>query len=145
MNSLGKIEQPNSIVSALRDPLLQKFFLLDNSESSRQRLSLWLSQYFDDELDSLREEYRSSESLSDVLSNLLTFTRYTEVCSLSHIPPTRLTFFQELPIPAMRFFRQFLLHWDGITDQKVIVGLLSYLPLTDFEGLFLSYLMVLKS
>jgi len=79
VNKLDILEPPNRLVSALKDPLLQKYMGLVTSEEMQQRLTLWLVRYFDEELENLREEFRASENLSEVLSGLLSYTRYSGV------------------------------------------------------------------
>ena len=79
VNKLELIEPPNRLISALRDPLLQKYMNLMTSDAMRQRLTLWLTRYFDEELESIREDLHSTDNLSEILSGLLSYTRHSGV------------------------------------------------------------------
>jgi centromere protein I len=79
VENLSKIEPPAQIVSALKDPLLQKFMMLKVSEDSEMRLDFWLERYFEDELDLIHQGFGMSPSLSDVLRALSIYTESTKV------------------------------------------------------------------
>ncbi len=76
---LERIELPNQLISALGDPLLQKYLMLNPSETAAKRLNQWLSTFFDEELQSVLEGQKESRRLSDMLEKLLSYTRYTKV------------------------------------------------------------------
>lgn len=81
IEKLEKIEPPNQLISALGDPLLQKYLMLKPSDTATRRLNQWLSTFFDEELRLLAQGHKSSRQLTDMLEKLLSHTRYTKVLS----------------------------------------------------------------
>ncbi len=79
VQKLEKIELPNQMISALGDPLFQKYLMLNPSQTASRRLNQWLSTFFDEELQLLRQGQKQSKPLSDMLEKLLGYTRYTKV------------------------------------------------------------------
>ena len=75
---LDKIEPPSQMVSALDDPLLQKYFYLVNSEYLRTRLDTWLSFYLESQLQPMGDGEKDP-SLEDVLQKMLRYARATKV------------------------------------------------------------------
>lgn len=85
---LDRIELPNQMVAALKDPLAQKYLALSGSEAAFRRLESWLDSFFGDQLDIAHGGGEDEEpgALEYVLEAALDFTRYTKVCfrCLSH-------------------------------------------------------------
>ncbi|EFQ97255.1 hypothetical protein MGYG_00296 [Nannizzia gypsea CBS 118893] len=115
VNKLDKIELPNQIASALIEPLNQKFLLLAQNKEALQRMESWLTSFFEDELDQLREENSSSEELAFVLDNLVRYVRYTKV----------------FPSCVEKFLQNYLLVWDGTSHRAAMINLLEYAPMRD--------------
>ncbi|KAF2454485.1 Mis6-domain-containing protein [Lineolata rhizophorae] len=124
VDNLERIELPNQLAASFRDPLLQKYLTLNPSKIASQRIELWLSQVFQDELECLRDGGGASAHLTEVLSALLKYTEYTNV-----IPPV-----------AKNFLQRYLFLWDGTSNVKETTGLLSYLPVLPFEEIRRSFL-----
>jgi centromere protein I len=74
VEKLEKIEPPSQLVSGLKDPLLQKYLILNTSDDSARRLEYWLQHYFEEEIDILQEGFGLSPSLSELLSGLVNYT-----------------------------------------------------------------------
>ncbi|KAM5486895.1 hypothetical protein McanCB56680_001303 [Microsporum canis] len=124
VNKLDKIELPNQIASALTEPLAQKFLLLVQNNEALQRMESWLTNFFEDELDHLDEEKRSSEELGFALDSLVRYVRYTK----------------GFPRSVDKFLQHYLPLWDGISYKVAMLNLLEYVPICDrlFQQYFLS-------
>lgn len=83
VNNLERIEPPSQLIAGLRDPLLQKFLLLDTSVESSKRLEFWLLRYFEEELETFREGFGLSSSLSELLAALVSYTESSKVSTWS--------------------------------------------------------------
>lgn len=83
VEKLEKIELPNQVISALGEPLLQKYLTVKPSEVASKRLDYWLSAFLDEELQSLQAGHKQNGALSDTLDKVLNYTRYTKVSSRS--------------------------------------------------------------
>jgi centromere protein I len=82
VENLERIEPPSQLVAGLSDPLLQKFLMIDdsaNSANSAKRLDFWLLRYFEEELETLRDGFGLSPSLSELLAAIVS---YTESCKV---------------------------------------------------------------
>jgi centromere protein I len=79
VESLSKIEPPSQIVAALKDPLLQKFMMLNVSPETDQRLDFWLQKYFEDQIDTIEQGFGLSPTLTDVLRAVSDYTDATKV------------------------------------------------------------------
>ncbi|KAJ9660757.1 hypothetical protein H2201_006836, partial [Coniosporium apollinis] len=55
LDNLHRIEFPSQMVSSLRDPLLQKYLMLNASELALCRTEFWLQAYLAEELEAARE------------------------------------------------------------------------------------------
>ncbi|KAL1960032.1 hypothetical protein VTO42DRAFT_204 [Malbranchea cinnamomea] len=130
VKKLDKIELPNQIASALTEPLAQRYLLLVNKEQAFQRLNSWLRSFFQDEMDNIRTyDQGTSEYLEYVLDALVGFVRYTKT----------------LPQAADEFIRNYLPFWDGYDNREAILGLMEYIPLSDFDTLAGTYFFPLES
>ncbi len=76
---LEKIEPPSQLISALRDPLLQKYLLLRPSDTASKRLDLFLSSILESELSIMSEGLGPSKHLQHILHSLVCHTRYMKV------------------------------------------------------------------
>lgn len=63
------------IVSAIDDPLLQRYVGLDLNDEIKIQIDEWLSSFFDKQLQKINEK-----KLADVLLKVLSYTQYTKVC-----------------------------------------------------------------
>ncbi|KAF2016733.1 Mis6-domain-containing protein [Aaosphaeria arxii CBS 175.79] len=124
VENLDKIEPPGQIISYLNDPLLQKFVALRPSPILSKRINLWLSVCLEEEFALLQGGSPPSVDFPEVFEGLLRQTQYDK---------------KILPI-VLTFLNDYLLLWDGITAVDAIFGLLSYLPIQDFQDAYTSYL-----
>lgn len=81
VENLEKIEIPSQVVSALRDPLFQKYLQLGVSTEAEVRLDFWLTQLFEEELENIAEGFGLSATLTEVLVGLVNYTEYAKVIS----------------------------------------------------------------
>lgn len=63
------------MVSAIDDPLLQRYVGLDSSDEIKIQIDEWLSSFFDKQLRMIDEK-----KLSAVLLKVLSYTQHTKVC-----------------------------------------------------------------
>lgn len=77
VDKLERIELPNQLVAAIGDPLLQKFLQLRPSDSTSQRIDLWLLAFFEDQL----ETPGSEKAISEMLAAIHGYTNHTNVRS----------------------------------------------------------------
>lgn len=63
------------MVSAIDDPLLQRYVGLDSSDEIKIQIDEWLSSFFDKQLRKIDEK-----KLAPVLLKVLSYTQYTKVC-----------------------------------------------------------------
>jgi centromere protein I len=71
-----KIEPPNQLVAVMGDPLLQKFLRLSESRVYNKRVEMWLSAFFEDQLQQLQA---SETQIMEMLVGIQGYTRYTKV------------------------------------------------------------------
>jgi len=119
VNKLELIEPPSQIIAGLRDPLLQKYIILDISRDASQRLEFWLLRYFEEEIETLKEGFGLSVTLPEILSALTSFTESSK----------------ELAPIVKRFLESYLPLWDGSSNLGLLLDLLTYLPAQPFQGL----------
>lgn len=140
---LDRIELPNQMVSALKDPLAQKYLALAGSESASRRIESWLDSFFGDELDRIYVGGEDEEpgALEYVLEAALEFTRHTKVnlSSLKEKVCLLIDFEQKIPTSVDSFLRKYFQYWDGHENRDVVVDLLEYLPLHSYEDLRREY------
>lgn len=75
IDNLESIYISPRIVSAIDEPLLQRYVGLDLSEEVKIQIDEWLSSLFDKHL-----QKRDEKKLANVLLKVLSYTRYTKVC-----------------------------------------------------------------
>ncbi|TID19945.1 Mis6-domain-containing protein [Venturia nashicola] len=117
--NLEKLEPPSQLVAGLRDPLLQKYLMLGSSADSKRRLEFWLSQYFEEELETLREGFGLSATLSDTLSAIVSYTESSKAL---------------LPV-VQQFLTTYIPLWNGSSDLGLIMDLVAYVPPQPFAEL----------
>ncbi|KYK58654.1 hypothetical protein DCS_05671 [Drechmeria coniospora] len=115
VQKLEKLELPNQLVAVLADPLLQKLLLLRPDATSHRRVSNWLGSVLQDVLDGDADE----GTLWEVLEVVREFVVQTKT-----LPPVLLGFF-------CRFFEV----WSGEGRRDLVLDILSYAPLQDFQEL----------
>jgi centromere protein I len=79
VKNLENIEPPSQLIAGLRDPLLQKFLMLNTSADLSSRLEFWLLRSFEDELEVLREGFGLSPTLSELLAAIISYTESSKV------------------------------------------------------------------
>ena len=119
VDGFERIEPPSQIVAGLRDPLLQKYLLLSDSQDVSLRLDFWLTRYFEEELEIMKEGFGLSATLPDMLSALA-----------SHAEASK----QLAPL-VQRFLQTYLSLWDGNSNSGLLLDLLAYLPPQSFRSL----------
>jgi len=119
VNNLERIEPPSQIVAGLRDPLLQKYLLLSDSRDISLRLDFWLTRYFEEELEAMKQGFGLSTTLPDMLSALASHTEASK---------------QLAPL-VQRFLQTYLSLWDGNSNSGLLLDLLAYLPPQSFQSL----------
>lgn len=80
VDNLERIEPPSQLIAGLQDPLLQKFLIMNTSIDSARRLELWLLLSFEEEMETLREGFGLSPSLSELLGAVVSYTESSKVC-----------------------------------------------------------------
>jgi centromere protein I len=135
VDHLEKIEAPSQIASALRDPLLQKYLQLGGSEDAIQRLEFWLDCYFEEELETIREGFGISASLSELLSGVTSYVEMSKVVVQVSLFEWRLTDSQIVPPIVEQFLFVYLPLWNGSSDLGYILDLMSYIPPQPFSEL----------
>lgn len=75
IDNLESIYISPRIVSAIDEPLLQRYIGLDLSDEVKIQIDEWLSSFFDKHL-----QKRGEKKLANVLLKVLSYTRYTKVC-----------------------------------------------------------------
>lgn len=75
IDNLESIYISPRIVSAIDEPLLQRYIGLDLSDEVKIQIDEWLSSFFDKNL-----QKRDEKKLANVLLKVLSYTQYTKVC-----------------------------------------------------------------
>ncbi|KAI1284611.1 Mis6-domain-containing protein [Xylaria sp. FL0933] len=114
VKNLEKIELPNQLIAILGDPLLQKFLLLRPQARAHVRACNWLSSYTQDVMTG-----DSDTRLLDILSTLRNYVTTTKA-----LPPVFLAFLREL-----------INTWDGVEGRQLVLDILTFTPLANFEEL----------
>lgn len=125
---LDKIEPPSQIVTALRDPLLQKYLLLKPSYDLNRRIKFWLTTCYEDELEILQEGFGVSPTLNDVLDAVNVWTESRG----------------ELDYTTQRFLQDYLQRTQGEANTGRLLDLLSHLALQPFAEIHSSTLLHLE-
>ncbi|KAI0969748.1 Mis6-domain-containing protein [Xylaria arbuscula] len=114
VKNLEKIELPNQLIAVLGDPLLQKFLSLRPQTQAHSRACNWLSSYTQD-----MKAGDADTRLIDILNTLRIYVETTRT-----LPPIFLAFLGEL-----------INMWDGVEGREVILDILTFTPLADFDEL----------
>ncbi|KAI1075280.1 Mis6-domain-containing protein [Whalleya microplaca] len=114
VKKLETIELPNQLIAVLGDPLLQKLLVLRPQSEAHQRASNWLTSYGQDLMidDASARSGDIFEMLKAYVSNTKTFPRV-----------------------FLAFFSEFLKIWNGHDSQVLILDILSYIPILNFQEL----------
>jgi centromere protein I len=80
VDNLERIEPPSQLEAGLQDPVLQKYLMLNTSADLSARLDFWLQRSFEDELETLREGFGLSPTLSELLAAIVSYTESSKVC-----------------------------------------------------------------
>ncbi|EKG11189.1 Centromere protein Cenp-I [Macrophomina phaseolina MS6] len=121
---LERIELPNQLLASLKDPLLQKYLILNPSNTATRRLELWLESFLREVLDAATSGVVLPEHCDELLDGMLNYTRATKV----------------LFTTGQDFLRSFLPLWNGWVYSESLLGLLAFVPMQDFEEFKTSYL-----
>ncbi|KAI0503366.1 Mis6-domain-containing protein [Xylaria bambusicola] len=114
VKNLERIELPNQLISVLGDPLLQKLLYLRPQAQAHLRACNWLSSYTQDMM--------AGESDTHIIDILNTLKNY--VTATKALPPIFLAFLAEL-----------MNNWDGVEGRELVLDILTYTPLGDFQEL----------
>ncbi|KAI1365357.1 Mis6-domain-containing protein [Xylaria arbuscula] len=114
VKTIERIELPNQLISILGDPLLQKLLGLRPQAQAHLRACNWFRSYAQDMMTG-----ESDTRLADILATLKNYVTATKA-----LPPIFLAFLAEL-----------LNEWDGVDGREVILDILTYTPLADFQEL----------
>ncbi|CAJ2507310.1 Uu.00g084960.m01.CDS01 [Anthostomella pinea] len=114
VKKLETIELPNQLIAVLGDPLLQKVMLLRPQAEAQQRASNWLNSYAHDLMSG------DAVNLVDILEALKAYVSATKT-----IPPV---FFP--------FFNDYMKIWGGRDGKDLVLDILTYTPLLDFQELY---------
>ncbi|KAK7512584.1 Mis6-domain-containing protein [Phyllosticta citriasiana] len=118
VKNLHKIELPNQVLAALKDPLFQKYLILNPSDAALRRIELWLESYLREVVDAAANGTPTPPHLSELLQGLLTFTQATKTL-----------------LPTVQVFLEtYLPVWSGDKDSDAILGLVSYCPIQNFRA-----------
>ncbi|MCJ1406397.1 hypothetical protein MMC19_000462 [Ptychographa xylographoides] len=129
IENLDTVALPSQLVSALDDPLLRKLLVLRRDDTSTDRIDQWLSVFSDAELQQEERCGALSGALTEVLEKILSYTQYSK-------SPLR---------SVQSFLNAYLKRWNGKDHRNLIFGLLSYVPLHDFQDLKATMLNKLES
>lgn len=77
---LEKIQLPNQLLASFRDPLLQKYLILNPSDAAARRLELWLESFLREALDAVGSGVSLPDHFEELLDGMLNYTRATKVC-----------------------------------------------------------------
>ena len=134
VEQLEKIEPPSQLVSGLKDPLLQKYLMLNTSADTAGRLEFWLHRFFEEEIELLQEGFGLSPSLTELLTGLVSYTESTKVKLPHKCIYSPLSKRQAVHPVVERFFITYLPQWDGASNLGLILDLLVYLSPQGFQG-----------
>ncbi|GME27792.1 Mis6 domain-containing protein [Neofusicoccum parvum] len=118
VKNLEKIELPNQLLASFKDPLLQKYLLLNPSDAAARRLELWLDSFLREALEAAASGTNPPDHFAELLDGMLNYTRTTKV-----LLPT-----------GQDFLNSYLPFWDGWTHSEAVLGLLTFVPMQDFEA-----------
>ncbi|KAL1633601.1 hypothetical protein SLS56_002749 [Neofusicoccum ribis] len=124
VKNLEKIELPNQLLASFKDPLLQKYLLLNPSDAASRRLELWLESFLREALEAAASGTNPPDHFAELLDGMLNYTRTTKV-----LLPT-----------GQDFLNSYLPFWDGWTHSEAVLGLLTFVPMQNFEEFRTSYL-----
>ncbi|KAL5339703.1 Mis6-domain-containing protein [Aspergillus crustosus] len=117
---IDKIELPNQIISTIADGLAQKYLFLVQPGAASQRLDDWLDIFLSDQLEYTRDfEDEDVEKLGYVLGLAINYTQYSKT----------------IPGAFVSFLKAYIPIWNGIDNRNLILDLLEYLPLGDYDTL----------
>ncbi|GJN75235.1 Mis6 domain-containing protein [Purpureocillium lilacinum] len=116
VRSLDRLELPNQLVAVLADPLLQKLLVLRPSAEADRRVANWLAGVLREVADGDADE----ETLWEVLEVVREYVAQTKA-----LPPVLLS-----------FFARFLELWGGEGRRDLVLDILAYTPLLDFQELY---------
>lgn len=80
IGNLESISISPHMVSAIDDPLLQRYVGLDSCDEIKIQINEWLSSFFDTQLRKIDEK-----KLAAVLLKVLNYTQYTKVCLANNL------------------------------------------------------------
>ncbi|PHH59314.1 hypothetical protein CDD81_3383 [Ophiocordyceps australis] len=125
VQNIEKLDLPNQLVAVLADPLLQKLLLLRPSSDSYRRVANWLGSVLQDAVDGDVDE----DTLWEVLQVVKEFVIQT----------------REVPPILLDFFMRFLQIWDGSGRRQLVLDILAFVPLIEFDELYRHILMPLET
>lgn len=79
VENLEKIDVSPQIVSAIDDPLLQRYLELGSNNEHKARTQEWLTSFLDEQLQKAEQNQVAGKALTDGLQKLLNYTQYIKV------------------------------------------------------------------
>ncbi|KAL6236015.1 hypothetical protein BDW75DRAFT_239619 [Aspergillus navahoensis] len=117
---LDKVELPNQIISTIADGFAQKYLFLVQPEIANRRLNDWLQAFLNEHLEYARDfGVEGVETLGYVLNLAVDYAQYTK----------------EIPEAFLSFLKSYLPIWNGFDNRQLILELLEYLPIEDYDSL----------
>ncbi|KAL4992869.1 Mis6-domain-containing protein [Aspergillus falconensis] len=117
---LDKIELPNQIISTIADDFAQKYLFLVQPDIGNRRLNDWLQAFLNEHLEYARDfDVEGVETLGYVLNLAVDYAQYAK----------------EIPEAFLSFLRSYLPIWNGFDNRQLILELLEYLPIKDYDSL----------
>ncbi|KAI1180901.1 Mis6-domain-containing protein [Nemania sp. FL0916] len=123
VRNLERVELPNQLIAILSDPLLQKLLFLRPQAQAHLRACHWL--------DSCAKDIMAGDSdvhVEDILKLLRNYVWATKA-----LPPIFLALLREL-----------MNTWDGFEGRELILDILTYTPVADFQELLSNIFQLLE-
>ena len=133
VQAIAKDHNLTMTVSDLQSPLLRELLILSPNDNMEVHMSEMLSDVLGRQLDKVAE---GDDLETDILERILIYSQQTKVnypkssccqCMVTEI-------LQVLLQEVQNFMKDYLVRWDGHQQQQTILELLSYLPITNFQG-----------
>ena len=79
IDNLENVVVPPQLISAIDDPLLQRYLELRSNAEAIAQMDGWLTLFFDQQLKKAEQNQMPSKALSNMFSRILNYTRYSKV------------------------------------------------------------------
>ncbi|KAL2039154.1 hypothetical protein N7G274_008203 [Stereocaulon virgatum] len=119
VDQLENIRISELTASDLEDPVMQRYRSLNPSRAGLDEVDHYLISVLGQQVGRTVHGQNPDQALSKLLEGIWLYTRHTKA----------------LPQSALEFFQRYLLEWNGQQNHKVVLNLLSYIPIQPFENL----------